>query len=279
MNHPNRDMSVPTTLGSLAVHDSGPADGDVALLWPSLFSDGQTSWGGQLAGLHELGWRTLLVEPPGTGSSAPASRLFTMEECAEAAIQILDAACADRAAFLGLSWGGFVGLRVALAAPRRVTALVLSNTSARRMTFVQRQRSRLEANLVRIGVPGGVGRLVAAAMLSDHSRRTYPALAKRFAHGVDSLDAASLSRAMRSVLVNRTSVVNVLHRITAPTLVIVGGEDQALPRIHSEELADHIPGARLEVLPRVGHLAPWEAPSAVAALLAQFLTPQGTHKS
>ena len=279
MNRQVRQIAVPTVLGAINVQDSGPADGAVALLWPSLFSDGQTSWGAQLPGLHDLGWRTLLVDPPGTGDSEPARRLFSMEESAEAAVQILDAASVDRAAILGLSWGGFVGLRVALAAPQRVIALVLSNTSARRMSFTQRQRDRLAATFVQIGIPGGAGRLVAAQMLSDQSRRADPALAKQFAAGVDALDVAGLSRAMRSVLANRTSIADALSRITAPTLVIAGAEDRAFPRVHADELADRIPGAQLEMLPHVGHLAPREAPTTVAALLERFLPPQGTHRS
>src|SRR5439155_27361621 len=133
--------------------------GATALLWPSLFSDGQTSWGGQLPGLHKLGWRTLLIDPPGTGQSPAVTRLFSMEECADA-IAVLDAAAVDQAALLGLSWGGFVALRVALTAPQRVTALVLANTSARRGSYLQRQQSRLLSSIVRVGVPGGPGRLV-----------------------------------------------------------------------------------------------------------------------
>ena len=253
------------------MYDAGPVDGAAALLWPSLFSDGQTSWGAQLAGLHALGWRTLLVDPPGTGGSEPASRLFTMEECADAAIQILDAASVERAAMLGLSWGGFVGLRVALAAPQRVIALVLSNTSARRPTFVGRQRSRLNAALVRIGIPGGRGRLVAGAMLSKHSRLVDPAFAKQFIAGANALDKAEASRAMRSVDVNRTSVVDGLDRITAPTLVIAGGEDKVFPHAHSDELASRIRGAQLEVVPNVGHLSPGEAAMTVSALLERLL--------
>lgn len=266
-------LLVPTTLGRLHVRDGGPADGDAALLWPSLFSDGQTSWGAQLPVLHELGWRTLLVDPPGTGGSASATRLFTMEDCAEAAVQVLDAAAVDRAAILGLSWGGFVGLRVALTAPERVTALVLSNTSARRMSWGQRQRDRLSSNLVRIGIPGGLGRLVVAGMLSKQSRHTDPAFATQLAAGVNKLDGAGLSRAMRSVLADRTSVVDALHRIGTRTLVIAGAEDPAFSRDHAEELANRIPDARLEVLPRVGHLAPREASTEVARLLRSFLTP------
>ena len=44
------------------------------------------------------------------------------DERAEAAVQCLDTAGVQSAAMLGLSWGGFVALRVALAAPQRVRA-------------------------------------------------------------------------------------------------------------------------------------------------------------
>ena len=71
---------------------------------------------------------------------------------------------------------------------------------------------------------------------------------------------------MRSVDVNRTSVVDTLDRITAPTLVIAGAEDNVFPHAHSDELAGRIRGAQLEVVPNVGHLSPGEASTTVSAL-------------
>ena len=271
MTQPTGSLVVPTIVGRLHVQDSGPAGGAVALLWPSLFTDGPTSWGAQLTGLHDLGWRTLLIDPPGTGGSTPSPGLFTMEECAEAALHTLDAADAERAALLGLSWGGFVALRVALAAPERVTALVLSNTSARRMSFARRQRDRLVSMLIDLGIPGGMGRLIVPGALGERFRRQDPGFAAHLAESINDLDTTGLARAVRSCLAERTSVVEALDQITAPTLVIAGAEDKALPLPHSVELAERIPGARLEVLPHVGHLAPREAPDAVAALLQEFL--------
>lgn len=276
MNQRNLGLVVPTKLGLLHVQDAGPDDGPVALLWPSLFSDGLTSWGTQLAGLHALGWRTLLVDPPGTGGSPSARHRFTMEDCAAAAIEILDAAAVDRAAFLGLSWGGFVGLRAALAVPDRISGLVLSNTSSRRTSLLVRIRDLMMSSLLRVGIPGGPGRLVVSGMLSDHSRRTNAELVNDIATTVDSLDARGLAIAVRSVLVDRFSVVGALPSIAVPTLVIAGEQDTALPAApHSVEIADHIPGARLVVVPDVAHLAPRESPDAVSALLADFLSALG----
>lgn len=271
MTHGLSDQVATTTLGPIRFRDAGPKDGPVALMWPSLFSDGPTSWGAQLGVLHQLGWRTLLVDPPGTGRSPSAGQSFTMEDCARAAIEILDASHVDRAAILGLSWGGFVGLRVALADPERVSGLVLSNTSARRAPLRLRGRDLVFSWLLQIGLPGGPGKLIASGMLSAQSRRDNPELVADVAGTADGLDPKGLAVAVRSVLVSRTSVVDKLSALTVPTLVIGGAEDKALPSPHFTELADRIPGARLEVIPGAAHLAPSEAPEVVAKLLRDFL--------
>jgi 3-oxoadipate enol-lactonase len=265
-------LRVATSVGALSVHTAGPLDGPTALLWPSLFTDGHTSWGLQLEALHRLGWRTLLVDPWSTGDSEAPTAGFTMEDCGEAALRVLDAGGVQRAALLGLSWGGFVALRVALSAPERVTALVLSNTSARAATPLKRNRDRALAKLVRLGIPGGAGKLVAAAMISEHSKTHRPPLAAEIAAGVDRLDRIALSTAMRSVLAERSDVSARLTEVAVPALVIDGAADSQFSRAHSQELAKKIPYARLYVLPDVGHLAPREADTTVTELIEAFVS-------
>jgi pimeloyl-ACP methyl ester carboxylesterase len=53
--------------------------------------------------------------------------------------------------------------------------------------------------------------------------------------------------------------------IKAPTVIITGDADKIVsPKIHSAALAREIPGARLIVLPGVGHVPQWAAPDVVA---------------
>lgn len=61
-----------------------------------------------------------------------------------------------------------------------------------------------------------------------------------------------------------------LHRIACPTLVIWGEDDRLIPPAHGEFYAQHIPGARLEMLPRCGHMAPFEATADCAACTLAF---------
>lgn len=49
-----------------------------------------------------------------------------------------------------------------------------------------------------------------------------------------------------------------LRRIGCPTLVLWGRQDKLLPLACGQFYADHIPGARLEVLDQCGHMLPFE---------------------
>src|SRR5215813_11555502 len=106
---------------------------------------------------REAGWRTLALDLPGHGRSPGPQRGFTMDECAEAAVQVLDAAGLRKSVvLLGTSWGGFVAPRIALRAPDRVRSMVLFNTSAERPTAFNRANAMLLTTLFAIGALDGV---------------------------------------------------------------------------------------------------------------------------
>jgi pimeloyl-ACP methyl ester carboxylesterase len=62
-----------------------------------------------------------------------------------------------------------------------------------------------------------------------------------------------------------------LHRVRVPTLVIHGAEDRLVPPAHGRAYADGIPGARLELIPRCGHMPIFEATERFVELTVGFL--------
>jgi pimeloyl-ACP methyl ester carboxylesterase len=71
--------------------------------------------------------------------------------------------------------------------------------------------------------------------------------------------------------IRRHDTLERLSAIQCPVLVAVGEDDRIVPPRYARQLADHIPQARYEVLPGVGHAPPIEDPRRFNRLLAEFL--------
>ncbi|HEX4106959.1 MAG TPA: alpha/beta fold hydrolase [Solirubrobacteraceae bacterium] len=62
-----------------------------------------------------------------------------------------------------------------------------------------------------------------------------------------------------------------LHRVSAPTLVVWGAEDQLIVPAYAEEFRSRISGAQVETIADAGHMLQQEQPEATASVVAEFL--------
>jgi pimeloyl-ACP methyl ester carboxylesterase len=62
-----------------------------------------------------------------------------------------------------------------------------------------------------------------------------------------------------------------LRAVRVPTLVIVGAEDTLSPPEDAQAMAETVTGARLEILPRAGHLTALERPEEFNAAVLEFV--------
>jgi pimeloyl-ACP methyl ester carboxylesterase len=171
---------------------------------------------------------------------------------------LLDAVGAQTAVLIGMSLGGFLSLGFHLRRAERVAGLVLVDTGPGFRSPEARERwnawardraDRLEADGMD-ALPGG-----------GEQRGAW------HVHGPQ-----GLAHAARGMLVQRDATVfESLHRITVPTLVVVGSEDTQFLAA-ADVMADRIPGARKVVLPGAGHAANLDAPEAFNTAVGQFLT-------
>ena len=67
-----------------------------------------------------------------------------------------------------------------------------------------------------------------------------------------------------------------LGEIRVPTLVICGGNDWITPLSKSEQIAAGIPGSRLEVFDKSGHMPMLEEPEKFISVLLSLLAEGGT---
>lgn len=263
---------VGTVVGPLYVDDHGGVDERAAVLWPSLFTD-HHMWRHQVGALREQGWRTLALDPPGHGRSPGPGRRFSMDECAEAVLQTVDELhVTSPVALLGTSWGGFVAPRVALRAPERVSAMVLTNTSAERGNPLELARASVLAALMAFGALDNLTtRLIVAGLLAPETQRREPEIGTTLGQRLLSWNRQGNLAAVRSVLLDRAPILDRLSEISTPTLVLSGQQDHTLPSVHGARIAAMLPNARHVQVADAAHLIPLEAPAEASALILDFL--------
>jgi pimeloyl-ACP methyl ester carboxylesterase len=184
----------------------------------------------------------------------------SIPELAGDAVRLLDALGIDSAHVYGLSMGGMVAQEVALRFPDRVRALVLGGTwhGGPRVALPS---PRIAAALASRGAPSELrAQLVARALFSERFRREHPSELRKHLRNLAAHPASARGLAGHLTATSYHDTRARLHRITAPTLVLHGGDDALTPVRNAEVLAGLIPDATLEVLPGVGHAYLLEEP-------------------
>ena len=264
-----REQAVDTVLGRIRLQVGG--SGSPIVFWPSLLMTGDM-WHGvadRLIADHQV----VLVDPPGQGGSQPLTGYFSFDDCSRCVADILDGLGVDKAHLVGNSWGGMIGATFAAMYPDRVGGAVLMNCTAGRATL--RQKVEFAILLQAAKWTGGIGPLlnrpVLHAFLGPTTMRERPDVVAHVSTTVKSVNIASASWAVKSVVPRRPDQREVLGRIRTPVLVVGGAEDATFPPRDAIDMAKAIPGASVQVLDGVAHLAGLENPPLVSALITQFL--------
>ena len=260
---------VETTLGRLFVRTRGA--GPPVTFWHCFLGD-SSMWSTTLSAIDHRA-QTIDIEGPSHGRSAPCRRPFTLEECADAWVDVLNAQGVNEpAVFCGLSWGAMVALRVAIRHPKRVRGLLLFSTIATQTKRKHVLRFTAFAQTVRwLGLPDRLIAQMEPTMVSRATRSNRPELVHDMLARNRSLDRLGLYQCAMATLVQRTDIVDQLWRVQAPTRIVAGRHDRTTPPSAGRLVARAIDGAVFDEVDDVGHLVTLEAPEASAARLGSFL--------
>jgi len=190
--------------------------------------------------------RLILFDSRGTGLSERVLDSYAVEQEAQDALAVLDAAGSERAAVLTYAQGGLVGAILAADHPERIGALVMYASIARTSwapdydwAMTREQREELsERTVATWGEENSEAMSAWAPSMADD-----PALVAWFARlqrlAASPSEARIISRAMVDL-----DVRDALPRIRVPTLVMHRPKEMVWDVRHSQYLAEHIPGAR-----------------------------------
>lgn len=208
-------------------------------------------------------------------SSRLTTPIYSMKMFARTVREFMDAQGIARASIVGHSLGGAVALEFAHDFPARVEKLVLIAPATYLLQF--RPELRVAKHL-----PFVLRALIGWTMTNRRARER----ALRDALGDPAhFDPEELARRMRPMRVRGTADALVamlgspngsalpqdLERITAPTLILWGTRDRAVPPRHGQYHARALPNAKLVLLENAGHIPQYEYPERVNALLSEFL--------
>ncbi len=209
---------------------------------------------------------------PGHGDEPSGEGPLTMATLAADVGVMVDGVLAERGepggafAFAGDSVGGCLGLQLLLDAPQRLVAAVLVCTAARVGTPEGwRERSAAVA-------AGGTAALVEATparWFGEGFADRSPDRAQQLLDSLRHIDDTGYARVCEALAA--FDVRDRLGEITAPVLAIAGSHDTVTPESGLAELAAGVRNGRVVVLDGVAHLAPAEAPAAVASLVADHV--------
>lgn len=204
-------------------------------------------------------FRTIAVDYRDTGDSDPVSEPYTIADLADDEAFVLAALGVQRAHVVGVSLGGFVGLKMVLHHPERVDKLVLVSTSATHIPpgseLMAQMRELQQDQHLEAGerMQRVLALLTAPGYFTNHPE-DWDWIAELARYRPQSQESAV--RQMQASMTYDMS--DELDHIKVPTLVIHGELDLRVDPENGRSLAEHITGARLILYPNTGHLVPLE---------------------
>jgi class 3 adenylate cyclase len=218
--------------------------------------------------------RLILFDRRGTGLSDGVGEPYTLEQEAQDALAVLDAAGSERAALFTYGLGGPVAALLAAEHPERVGALIMYASIARAQwapdyDWAMTREERAEWIDRVVGSWGAVDHpgipVMAPTMAHD------PALISWFARLQRLAASPGNARELLTAAAD-LDVRELLPQISVPTLVLHRNGDTAWDPRHSRYIAEHIPGARFVELEGEDSLPFLGDSDAIVEEVEQFLT-------
>jgi pimeloyl-ACP methyl ester carboxylesterase len=197
----------------------------------------------------------LSTEMTGAAGKPP----YRLEDMANDVVGLLGRLRVERAHILGISMGGMIAQHVAIGHADRARSLI-SLMSSTGNPDLPMPSPEIRARLVESADTPEALIALNAENRAVFGSPAYPeSLEERLAAARRAYERSyrpdGVARQMQAVIADGSRVAR-LHSLSLPTLVIHGADDPLIPVAAGRDTAAVIPGARLEIVPGMGHNIP-----------------------
>jgi 3-oxoadipate enol-lactonase len=233
------------------------------------FPQSRAMWAPQVDALSKT-HRIIAPDFRGFGESDAPLWRYTLAQFADDVAGLLDYLSIQRAVLAGLSMGGYTAFGFYRKYRDRVKGLVLADTRAQADTEEGRAGRFAMAQTAYTKGAGAIADIMLPKLLSPATLQTRPELVRQVRADAERTQVSGIAGALMA-MAERPDSVPLLAQIACPALIITGELDGPTPPADGKLMAGAIPGARLEIIPRAGHLSNLENPDAFNQALRSFL--------
>ena len=233
------------------------------------FPFNRSMWNEQVAALSPR-YRVITPDLRGHGETMVTDGPATMDQMARDVSALMEKLKISRATVGGLSMGGYVALALYKMFPLRVRALMLADTRAQADTEEARANRELQAEKALTEGMEVIAEAMLPKLLAPETISRRPEVVKQLREMIVNTKPAGAAAAQRG-MAQRSDQLPFLWRIIAPTLIVVGKEDEITPVADSERMHREIGGSRLAVIEGAGHVSNLEQPAEFNRVLIKFL--------
>ncbi|MEO1713078.1 MAG: alpha/beta hydrolase [Bacteroidota bacterium] len=252
---PLQTKFINTHIGSIATHVRW-VEGTIPLvLLHGVYLDHQL-WAAQMAAITD---RTIIaIDMPMHGESVIDSTSWSMEDCADMLIEVLDGLFVDQVYAVGHSWGGMTILRAATEHPERFMGIGLCNTPLEGGTPARQKQFKRQHLL--LPFKRFYAKKAGESMLGLSSRTADKDLMAKFENQFLKNANRSIKQTDRAVIMEVQDTQHLPAELKVPALALRGAEDYVKSPKGVETIV--VPG---------GHISPWEQPEAVSEFIQRII--------
>ncbi|WP_290639160.1 alpha/beta hydrolase [Aquabacterium sp.] len=257
------------------LRDEGPRDDPQPIVLLHGTSASLHTWEGWVAALKDQ-HRVITVDLPGFGLTGPApDGDYHLPRYADFVVSVLDHLQLKQVVLAGNSLGGEIAWMTAVGHPDRVSKLVLVDAGG--YPF-KTEGMPIGFKIARIpALKPLMTHMLPRGMIESSVRSVYGDPSKVTPELIDRYYELTLREGNRESLAARFSQSPLgayaaqIKQIKQPTLIIWGGQDHLITPDNADKFQHDIPGSRLAVFDKLGHVPQEEDPAATVEAFKTFL--------